>query len=182
MRALLACAVLIVAGFTGGALAPTAADAASVAHHFVPPRPAGSASHPATALASPASRRNVPDARPGPATRVKSAAAQSPQTTTAASRMTARVTGTGAARPIAPGDAAMPAGAHARPSYAPKAPVLPAPLAAPPRSGKNAPATLGGPAKYDAKKGAMLGGTVCHTGPRSARAQCIALRSSPPSW
>jgi hypothetical protein len=28
------------------------------------------------------------------------------------------------------------------------------------RPGKSAPAALGGPAKYDAKKGAMLGGTV----------------------
>jgi hypothetical protein len=33
------------------------------------------------------------------------------------------------------------------------------PFAAP-RAGKTVPATLGGPAKYDAKKGAMLGGTV----------------------
>jgi hypothetical protein len=31
---------------------------------------------------------------------------------------------------------------------------------APPHPGKTTPAALGGAAKYDAKKGAMLGGTV----------------------
>jgi hypothetical protein len=62
------------------------------------------------------------------------------------------------AAPVSPGRSTVPgkaaAGAHAgiRPA-APKS-------ASTPRPAKNAPATLGGPAKYDAKKGAMLGGTM----------------------
>jgi len=42
----------------------------------------------------------------------------------------------------------------------PKAPPPPPPLAARPRPGKNVSTPLGGPAKYDAKKGAMLGGAA----------------------
>ena len=61
---------------------------------------------------------------------------------------------------LAPRPIGVPAGAHIRPSFAPKVSASPAPLAARPRPGNNAPTTLGGPAKYDAKKGALLGGTV----------------------
>ena len=43
---------------------------------------------------------------------------------------------------------------------------MPKPPAAVFRSGKSAPASLGGPARYDAKKGAMLGGTVMPQRPR----------------
>jgi hypothetical protein len=43
---------------------------------------------------------------------------------------------------------------------APRTPASPAPLAARPRPGKNVPTTHGCPAKYDAKKGAKLGGAA----------------------
>jgi hypothetical protein len=59
----------------------------------------------------------------------------------------------------APRAIGVPAGARVQPGHVPKASAS-APLADRPRPGKNAPTTLGGPAKYDAKKGAMLGGSV----------------------
>jgi len=53
-----------------------------------------------------------------------------------------------------------PSTAHARPIYSPSGTALRAP--APPGSsrGKSAAGVLGGPARYDARKGARLGGTV----------------------
>jgi hypothetical protein len=94
-----------------------------------------------------------------PAAMSADAAAQSSRTAsarTAAARTPAappnRSIGT---RPIASGNAAAPAGG---PGNLHKPSVPKAPLAAS-RPGK-APGALGGPAKYDAKKGAMLGGTV----------------------
>jgi len=64
-----------------------------------------------------------------------------------------------ATRPIVQGKVATPAGAHAAPGSLPKASLPKAPLTAP-RSAKAVPATLGGPAKYDARKSAKLGGAV----------------------
>ena len=60
--------------------------------------------------------------------------------------------------PPAPAPAPAPRAASLAPH--PKAPAPPAPLAARPRPGKNVSTPLGGPAKYDAKKGAMLGGAA----------------------
>jgi hypothetical protein len=139
MRTLFACGMLIIAGLTGGALAPTAVDAAAATRADTTP-----AAHPPAA--------HTP----------------APRTPAAASHATARPGGTAPvariavprAASLAPRPIGVPAGAHVQPSHAPKASAPPAPLAARPRPGKNAPTTLGGPAKYDAKKGAMLGGNV----------------------
>ena len=63
-------------------------------------------------------------------------------------------------RPLVKANAATPAGAHAGPNSPrplSKASVPPTALSAPRRT---VPAALGGPPKYDAKKGAILGGTV----------------------
>ena len=111
MRALFAGRVFIIAGLAGGALAPTAVDAAPID----------------TAAA------RTPAARP--------AAAHPAQ----------------GARPanLVPRPLGVPRGSHVQPKWA-----APAPLAARPRPGKNAPTTLGGPGKYDAKKGARLGDSV----------------------
>ena len=62
--------------------------------------------------------------------------------------------------PLVKANAATPAGAHAGPNSPrplSKASVPPTALSAPRRT---VPAALGGPPKYDAKKGAILGGTV----------------------
>jgi hypothetical protein len=98
------------------------------------------------------------------ATAVDAAAATRADTTPAAHAPAAHAPAAHAPAPravsLAPRPLGVPAGAHIQPTFAPKASASPAPLAARLRPGKNAPTTLGGPAKYDAKKGAMLGGSV----------------------
>jgi hypothetical protein len=73
------------------------------------------------------------------------APAQLPAAPAATARLPARAAPAPTTRPIALG-VARPSGARPAPSSI--------------RSNKTAPAALGGAAKYDAKKGAMLGGTV----------------------
>jgi len=98
------------------------------------------------ALGSPAPHAPAPRTTPRHAPAAHTPAAQMPAPT--ASLIAPRLPG------------APSAGAHVKPNFGPRVSTPPAPLAARPRPGKNVPTTLGGPAKYDAKKGATLGGAV----------------------